>query len=42
MRVYQVMGAVIKAHKGEVDNAIAKAEAEKILGGGSGGGAIKK
>lgn len=30
----QVIGAVLKAHKGEVDNALVKAEAEKILGGG--------
>lgn len=28
----QVIGAVLKAHKGEVDNATVKAEAEKILG----------
>jgi uncharacterized protein YqeY len=29
----KVMGAVIKAHKGEVDNAVAKRLAEQILGG---------
>lgn len=29
----QVMGAVLKAHKGEVDNALVKSVADKILGG---------